>query len=40
LEGELEGGAWYVVAADKQLIFGKEAEKKWRKALERRKIPL
>jgi putative transcriptional regulator len=40
LEGELEGGAWYVVPADKQLIFGKEAEKKWRKALDRRKIPL
>jgi len=40
LEGEIEDGAWHVVAADKQLIFGKEAEQKWRKALDRRKIPL
>lgn len=40
LEGELEGDAWYVVPADKELVFGKESEKKWRKAMERRRIPL
>ncbi len=40
LEGELEADAWHVVAADKELIFGKEPEKKWRKAHDRRRIPL
>jgi putative transcriptional regulator len=40
LEGEIEAGAWHVVPADGDLIFGKEAEKKWRTAMDRRRIPL
>jgi putative transcriptional regulator len=40
LEGELKAGAWFVIPADKRIIFGKEAEKKWRQALEKRQIPL
>jgi putative transcriptional regulator len=40
LEGELEAGAWHVVPADKELVFGQEADKKWRKAMDRRRIPL
>jgi putative transcriptional regulator len=40
LEAELEAGAWHLVPADKDLVFGKEAEKKWRKATDRRRIPL
>lgn len=40
LEGELEVNAWHVVPADKELVFGKEPEKKWRKANDRRRIPL
>ncbi len=40
LEGELEAGAWHVIPADKDLVFGKEAGKKWAKARDRRRIPL
>jgi len=40
LEGELEAGAWHVVPADKTLVFGKEADKKWQQAMDRRRIPL
>jgi putative AlgH/UPF0301 family transcriptional regulator len=40
LEGELEAGAWHVVPADKGLVFGKEADKKWRQAMDRRRISL
>jgi putative transcriptional regulator len=40
LEGELEAGAWHVVPADRDLVFDKEAEKKWRTAMDRRRIPL
>ena len=40
LEGELQAKTWVVVAADKSLIFGKDAEKKWRQAIDKRQIPL
>jgi putative transcriptional regulator len=40
LEAELKANAWYVVPADKALIFGKDAEKKWQQAMDRRRIPL
>lgn len=40
LEAELKANSWFVVAADKALIFGKDAEKKWRQALDKRQIPL
>ena len=40
LEEELKANAWFVVSADKAFLFGKDAEKKWRQALDKRKIPL
>jgi putative transcriptional regulator len=40
LEAEINADAWYVVPADKTLIFGTDAEKKWRRATDRRRIPL
>jgi putative transcriptional regulator len=40
LENELKVGSWFVVAGDKTLIFGKDAEKKWQAATDKRKIPL
>jgi len=40
LEAELNANAWFVVTGDKTFIFGKDAEKKWRQALDKRQIPL
>jgi putative transcriptional regulator len=40
LETELEAGAWFVVSGDKELIFGKDADPKWNRAMDKRKIPL
>ena len=40
LEGELEAGAWHVVTADKKLVFGEDAGKKWQTAMDRRRISL
>lgn len=40
LERELKEDSWFVVAADKSLVFGKDAESKWRRAIDRRQIPL
>jgi putative transcriptional regulator len=40
LEDELDAGAWFVVPAEKGLVFGEDADKKWQHALDRRKIPL
>lgn len=39
-EAELKAGAWFVVAADRSLIFGQDADKKWQQAMDKRKIPL
>jgi putative transcriptional regulator len=40
LEAELKANAWYVVPGDKALIFGKDAEKKWHQAMDKRRISL
>jgi putative transcriptional regulator len=40
LEGELKAGSWFVVSGDKALIFGKDADRKWSQAVDKRKIPL
>jgi putative transcriptional regulator len=40
LEAELKAEAWFVVPADKALVFGKDPEKKWQQALDKRQIPL
>ena len=40
LEGEIKAGAWHVVPADKKIVFGKDAEKKWHQAMDRRRISL
>ncbi|HEY7166182.1 MAG TPA: YqgE/AlgH family protein [Candidatus Binatia bacterium] len=40
LRGELEADAWYVIGVDKSFIFGKDAEHKWRQAIDKRQIPL
>jgi putative transcriptional regulator len=40
LEGELKAGSWFVVSEDKALIFGQDADRKWRQAMDKRKIPL
>jgi putative transcriptional regulator len=40
LETELQAGAWFVVSGDKDLIFGKDADPKWNRAMDKRKIPL
>jgi len=40
LEAELKAEAWFVVPADKALVFGKDPAKKWRQALDKRQIPL
>jgi len=40
LEAELKSNAWFVLPADKTLIFGKDADKKWRRAMDRRQTPL
>jgi putative transcriptional regulator len=40
LEGELLAGSWFVVSGDKAFIFDKDADRKWRQAMDKRKIPL
>ena len=40
LEAELKADAWFVVSGDKGFIFGKDAEKKWRQAIDKRQVPL
>jgi len=40
LEAELKSNAWFVLPADKTLIFGKDTDKKWRRAMDRRPTPL
>jgi len=40
LEAEINNHAWFLVPADKSLIFGKDAESKWHQATERRQTPL
>jgi putative transcriptional regulator len=40
LEAEIKLNSWFHIPAEKALIFGVDADKKWRKALDKRKIPL
>jgi putative transcriptional regulator len=40
LEMELRANSWFVTPGDKSLIFGKDAEKKWQQAMDKRQIPL
>jgi putative transcriptional regulator len=40
LEEEIKANSWFLVTADKVLIFGTDAGEKWRRALDRRKIRL
>jgi putative transcriptional regulator len=40
LEGEIHAGAWFVIPSDKALIFGEDAEGKWRQARDRKRTPL
>jgi putative transcriptional regulator len=40
LEGEIKENGWFVVPADKSLIFGTEAGKKWQRAMDKRQIRL
>jgi putative transcriptional regulator len=40
LEMELKANSWFAIGADKSLVFGNEPEKKWRRAMDKRQIPL
>jgi putative transcriptional regulator len=40
LERELQAKAWFSIPADKELIFAKQAEKKWQRAIDKRQVPL
>jgi putative transcriptional regulator len=40
LAAEIKNQAWFVIPADKTMIFGSDAEKKWLRAMERRQTPL
>src|SRR5919106_6987984 len=35
LEAEIKANAWYVIPADKALIFGQDADKKWHQAMDK-----
>jgi putative transcriptional regulator len=40
LEAEIKADSWFSIPGDKSLIFGKDAEGKWKQATARRQIPL
>jgi len=40
LEMEIQANSWFTVPADKALIFGADADKKWHQANDKRQIPL
>ena len=40
LEMELKTNSWFTLPGDKALIFGADADKKWRQAMDKRQIPL
>ena len=40
LEAELKTGSWFTLPGDQALIFGSDADKKWRQAMDKRQIPL
>lgn len=40
LEGEIAAGHWFSIPADKELIFGEDADSKWDRAMDKRRIGL
>jgi putative transcriptional regulator len=40
LEMEISANSWFTITSDKMLVFGKDPDKKWRQALDKRQIPL
>ena len=40
LEAEIKANAWFSISAEKDLIFGADAENKWQRAMDKRKIRL
>jgi putative transcriptional regulator len=40
LETEVKADSWFVIPGDKSLVFGEDADKKWRAAMDKRQIPL
>ncbi|HLN87491.1 MAG TPA: YqgE/AlgH family protein [Candidatus Limnocylindrales bacterium] len=40
LEAEVKTNSWFILPGDKALIFGADADKKWRQAMDKRQIPL
>jgi putative transcriptional regulator len=40
LEKELQAKAWFSIPADKEIIFSKQPEKKWQRAMDKRQVPL
>lgn len=40
LEMELKADSWFVIPGDKSLVFDKDADEKWREAMDKRQIPL
>ena len=40
LEAETQADSWFAIPGDKSLIFGKDAERKWKQATDRRRVPL
>jgi len=40
LEMEIRADSWFTTGADKSLVFGKDTEKTWRRAMDKRQIPL
>jgi len=40
LEGELLAGSWFIIPAEKELVFDDHSETKWERARDRRKVEL
>jgi putative transcriptional regulator len=40
LEGEMKKNAWFEIPVDEELIFGADWERKWQRAIDKRKIDL
>ena len=40
LAAEIAADSWFTIPGDKALIFGKDADRKWRQAADKRRIPL
>jgi putative transcriptional regulator len=40
LEQELQNKAWFSIPADNEIIFSKQTEKKWQRAMDKRQVPL